>query len=635
MGRNGRWRGGARVGGVLALVVAVFAAAVVVTLALRRDDGDGGGGDAAAEGARRFLDAWAADDLAAAAGLTDDPEAARSLLESVRENTRPERMEFALTGEPEPSEAAAEGDAEALVVPFTATFTLPGLGAWSYESTAPMRPGDGDGADWLVAWESALVHPELAEGQTLVLTTEEAERAPILAADGSPLAGPSAVWDIAVRPADLTEPAAAWAALEALDVGIDTDALADRVAAAEPEQAVAVVTLRDEVFQQHADALRAVPGLESVEGTRQLAHSARAVVGALDPETGAGVSGLQQRYDEQLSGAGSAAVVVADRASGAAVETLHAWEGGADGSPVETTIDPATQAAAEAALEDAGRAGAIVAIRPSTGHVLAAADWPLDGFDRSLRGQLAPGSTFKVVTAAALLEGGATPDDVLGCPRTVTVDGQSFENQDEFELGPDTTLREAFAASCNTALIDHRDRFAPDTLSRTAEAFGIGGEWSVGAATFDGSVPVAESDNELAASLIGQARVQTSPLVMASVAATVAQGAFHQPVLVPAAVDEPHQASAELAPETFQALRSMMRETVTAGSAAALAGVPGEPHGKTGTAEFADEDGELSTNAWIIGFLGERDLAFAVVLEDGGSGGSDAGPVAADFLSAL
>ncbi|MFD5318787.1 penicillin-binding transpeptidase domain-containing protein [Streptomyces sp. NPDC127098] len=634
MGRNGRWRGGARVGGVLALVVAVFAAAVVVTLVLRRDDGDGGG-DAAAEGARRFLDAWAADDLEAAAGLTDDPEAARSLLESVRENTRPERVEFALAGEPEPMGRDAEGDVEGLVVSFTATFTLPGLGAWSYESTAPMRPGDGDGADWLVAWESALVHPELAEGQTLVLTTEEAERAPILAADGSPLAGPSAVWDLAVRPADLTDPAAAWAALEALDVGIDTRALADRVAAAVPEQAVAVVTLRDEVFQEHAEALRAVPGLESVAGTRQLARSARAVVGALDPETGAGVSGLQQRYDEQLSGAGSAAVVVADRASGAAVETLHAWEGGTDGSPVETTIDPATQAAAEAALESAGRQGAIVAIEPSTGRVLAAADWPLDGFDRSLRGQLAPGSTFKVVTAAALLEGGATPDDVLGCPRTVTVDGQSFENQDEFELGPDTTLREAFAASCNTALIDHRDRFAPDTLSRAAEAFGIGGEWSVGAATFDGSVPVAESDNELAASLIGQARVQTSPLVMASVAATVAQGAFHQPVLVPAAVDEPHRAPAELAPETFQALRSMMRETVTAGSAAALAGVPGEPHGKTGTAEFADEDGELSTNAWIIGFLGERDLAFAVVLEDGGSGGSDAGPVAADFLGAL
>ncbi|TDC23261.1 hypothetical protein E1265_13350 [Streptomyces sp. 8K308] len=630
MTRDGRWRGGARVGGVLALVVAVLA--VVGVLVLRGDEGDGGE-EAAAEGARRFLNAWAADDLATAAGLTDDPEAARSLLESVRDNTRPERLEFALAGDPEPVEEDGERGGSTLAVPFTATFTLGGLGEWSYESTALMRPGDGEG--WLVAWESALVHPELAGGQTLVLTTDEAERAPILAADGSPLAGPSTVWDVGVRPADLAEPAAAWAALEALDVGIDTEALADRVAAAEPDQVVAVVTLRDAVFQEHAPRLRAVPGLEFVEGTRQLALSARAVVGALDPESGAGVSGLQERYDEELSGGGSAAMMIADRASGAAVETLREWEGGEEGSPVRTTIDPATQAAAEAALDDAGREGAIVAVQPSTGHVLAAADWPADGFDRSLRGQLAPGSTFKVVTTAALLEGGATPDEVLGCPRTVTVDGQSFENQDEFELGPDTTLREAFTASCNTALIDHRDRFVPDTLTRTAEAFGIGAEWSVGAATFDGAVPVAESDNELAASLIGQARVQASPLVMASVAATVAEGAFRQPVLVPAAVDAPHRASAELSQGTFQALRSMMRETVTAGSASALAGVSGEPHGKTGTAEFTDEDGELSTNAWIIGFLGERDLAFAVVLEDGGSGGSDAGPVAADFLAGL
>jgi cell division protein FtsI/penicillin-binding protein 2 len=496
----------------------------------------------------------------------------------------------------------------------------------------------GEGGDrWTVAWESALVHPRLAEGQTLVLTQDEPERAPILAADGSQLAGPSTVWDISIWPARLTDPAAAWEALDGLDVGIDTDALADRVAAAEPDQAVPVVTLRDAAFQEHATELRAAPGLQFAEGILPLAHAARAVVGEVDPATGAGVSGLQERYDEQLAGTASAAVVIADRDSGEAVDTLHEREGGAPGTPVETTLDPEVQRAAEAALEELDREASIVAVQPSTGDVLAAADWPVEGFNRSLQGQMAPGSTFKVVTAAALLEGGTTPDDVLGCPRTVTVNGQSFENQDEFELGPDTTLHEAFTASCNTALIDNRDLFGYDTLSRTAQAFGIGAVWSAGAVTFDGSVPAAESDNELAASLIGQGRVQASPLVMASVAATVAEGTFRQPVLVPAGVDERHQApaEAELSAETFEALRTMMRDTVTDGSASALLGVPGEPHAKTGTAEFTDENGELSTNAWMIGFLGERDLAFAVALEDGGSGGSDAGPVAADFLHAL
>jgi cell division protein FtsI/penicillin-binding protein 2 len=620
-------RNNARIAGLLALVVIVVAAAVV--WAVRRDDGDGRAEEAAGE-ARRFLDAWAAGELERAASLTDDPEAAQSLLESVTTNMHPESVEFAPAGRAEePGEEAPE---DALAVPFTATFTLQGIGEWSYDSTALMVPG-GDG--WRVAWESALVHPQLAEGQTLVLTVDAPERAPILAADGSELAGPATVYDISIWPERLTDPEAAWEALDGLDAGIDTEALAERVEQAAPDQAVAVVTLREEDYREHEAELTAVPGIQSAQGTRTLPHAARSVTGTVDPDTGEGVSGLQERYEEQLAGTATAAVVIADRESGDAVETLHEREGGEPGTPVETTIDPEVQRAAEAALAEAGREGAIAAIEPSTGNVLAAADWPADGFNRSLLGQLAPGSTFKVVTAAALLESGATPDEVLGCPRTVTVGGQSFENQDEFELGPDTTLREAIAASCNTALIGNLDRFEADSLSRTAEAFGIGAEWTVGAATFDGSVPVAESDNELAASLIGQGRIQTSPLVMASVAATVADGTFHQPLLVPGAVDEPHQAASSLSPETIEGLRSMMRETVTDGSASALAGLPGQPHGKTGTAEFENGEGELSTHAWMIGFLGEGDLAFAVVLEDGGSGGSDAGPVAADFLSRL
>ncbi|WP_432744614.1 hypothetical protein H7827_11180 [Streptomyces sp. JH002] len=614
----------------LALVLVLLATAAVM-LVLRRDDG-GSPAERANAGAQRFLDAWAAGELERAAGYTDDPEAARSLLESVENNLRAEDLTLGAPGEAVAADSEEDGG-DAWAVPFTVTFTLPGLGAWAYDTQAVLRPGGADDG-WQVTWESALVHPQLAEGQTLVLSHGEAERAPVLAADGSELAGPSTVWEVSVWPARLTDPPAAWAALDALDAGIDTDALADRVAEAGPDEAVPVVTLRDSVFQEHAEDLRAAEGLQFAEGSRQLAHAARAVVGGVDG-SGAGVSGLQERYDEQLAGTASAAVVIADRESGAALETLYEREGGEPGEPVTTTIDPAAQRAAEAALEDAGREGAIVAVRPSTGEVLAAADWPVDGFARSLTGQLAPGSTFKVVTAAALLEGGLTPGDVVGCPKYATVDGFRYENQNEFELGPDTTLHEAFTASCNTALIENRDRLANDSLHTTAQAFGIGTEWNVGAATYDGNVPVAENDNELAASLIGQARVQTSPLVMASVAATVADGTFRQPVLVPDAVRERHEATATLDPQTVEGLRTMMRATVTEGSASALREVPGVPHGKTGTAEFENADGELSTNAWIIGYLGERDLAFAVVLEDGGSGGSDAGPVAAAFLNAL
>ncbi|ARQ70417.1 penicillin-binding transpeptidase domain-containing protein [Streptomyces marincola] len=632
MGGN-RARRSALIGGTAVAVVL----AVVAVLLVRGGGEDDDRAERAAEEAEAFLDAWSAGDLEAAAGLTDDPEAAASLLDSVRSNMRAESVAFEVSGEPADTDGeAAEGAEDALTVPFTATFTLPGVGEWAYDSAAVMIPAGGDGGEeWTVRWGSDLVHPELAEGQTLVLSVEEAERAPVLAADDSVLAGPSPVWDISVWPARLTDPDAAYEALEGLDAGIDTGALADRVEAAEPDQAVPVITLRDTDFQEHADALRAVEGLQFQEGTRTLPHAARSLVGAVDPDTGSGTAGLQERYDEQLAGSPAGAVVIADRESGAAVTTLHEQEGGEPGEPVRTTLDPRVQQAAETALADLGRDGAIVAVQPSTGHVLAAADWPADGFNRALQGQLAPGSTFKVLTAASLIEDGATPDEVLGCPQYVTVDGQRFENQDEFELGPGTTLREAFTSSCNTAFIDNRDRFGHDRMSEVAQAFGIGGAWDVGAATFDGSVPVTETQNQLAASLIGQDRVQASPLVMASVAATVAEGAFRQPVLVPDAVEQRHEAEGALSQDTVEALRSMMRDTVTDGSATALSGVPGVPHGKTGTAEFHAEDGELSTNAWIIGYLAERDLAFAVMLEDGGSGGSDAGPLAADFLNAL
>ncbi|MGK5529459.1 penicillin-binding transpeptidase domain-containing protein [Streptomyces sp. URMC 129] len=614
---------------ILAGVAVVAALAVVAVLLLR---GGGAGDDGAArarEGADRFLDAWAAGDAPAAAALTDDAEAARSLLESVATNMRPQSLAFEVT------EEVTEGEDGAYTVPFTATFVLEGLGEWSYDSSAVLLP-DGEGGEELtVRWEPALVHPALADGQTLVLTTGEPERAPILAAGGEELAGPSVVWDVSIWPARLTDPDAAYEVLDGLGADIDTEALADRVEAAEPDRAVPVVTLREAVFEEHETALRGVAGLQFQEDTRPLAHAARSVVGALDPDTGAGASGLQSRYDDQLTGTAAGAVVTADRESGEAVETLYEREGGEPGTPVRTTIDLDVQRAAEAALADLGREGSIVAVQPSTGNVLAAADWPADGFARSLEGQLAPGSTFKVVTAAALLEAGTGPDDVLGCPRYATVEGQRFENQDEFELGPGTTLHDAFTASCNTAFIDNLDRFDGDTINRTAQAFGIGAVWDVGAVTFDGSVPAADSPNALAASLIGQGQVQASPLVMASVAATVADGTFRQPWLVPDAVEQRHEATTALSPETVEALRTMMRDTVTEGSASALRDVPGEPHGKTGTAEFRTEDGDLSTNAWIIGYLGERDLAFAVMLEDGGSGGRDAGPVAADFLNGL
>lgn len=361
---------------------------------------------------------------------------------------------------------------------------------------------------------------------------------------------------------------------------------------------------------------------------------APSLVGTVDESTGKGVSGLEARYDKQLSGGSPAskAVVVADRQSGGVVKPLSGTEA-VDAEPVRTTIDPDVQQAAAEALSGVRKNAAIVAVDPRDGHILAAANRP-GGMNRALEGRYPPGSTFKVVTAAALLKQGMRPTDVGDCPKFAYVDGQRFENQNQFVLAPGSTFRDSFAKSCNTFFVGARGKLSDTSLHDAARAFGIGGTWDVGTVTYDGSVPVNNSDNDKAASVIGQARVQVSPLVMASIAATVKQGTFHQPVLVPDAVKKTYRAPADLDRTVVGSLREMMRATVTYGAGWALKDLPGEPHAKTGTAEFGSAR-PPRTHAWMIGYQGDRNLAWSVLLEDGGSGGSDAGPIAAKFLKGL
>ncbi|MEV6264121.1 penicillin-binding transpeptidase domain-containing protein [Streptomyces sp. NPDC051784] len=357
--------------------------------------------------------------------------------------------------------------------------------------------------------------------------------------------------------------------------------------------------------------------------------------GSVD-EQGKGTFGLEARYDKQLRGGGGSAtseVVIADRQSGQAVTSLTK-SSAKPGKPVRTTIDPEVQNAAAAAMEGVKVNAALVALEPSTGNLLAVSSRPAGGLNRALAGKYPPGSTFKVVTAAAMLKAGMKPSDVVRCPKFAHVDGQRFENQNQFTLPAGSTFKDSFAKSCNTMFVENRAKVGGSALHQAAEAFGIGGVWDVGDSTYDGSVPVTTSDNDLAASTIGQARVQASPLVMASIAATVKEGTFKQPVLVPDAVKKKHEATARLDASVTANLRDMMRATVTYGAGSALTGIPGEPHAKTGTAEFGDEK-PPRTHAWMIGYQGGSDLAWCVMLEDGGSGGADAGPVAARFLKAL
>ena len=146
-------------------------------------------------------------------------------------------------------------------------------------------------------------------------------------------------------------------------------------------------------------------------------------------------------------------------------------------------------------------------------------------------------------------------------------------------------------------------------------------------------MPLTDSETEHAADMIGQGKVEASPFNVALASASVAAGRSVSPrLIIDPAKPEPVLGE-ELPAGPIAALRGLMRGVVTNGTGSALAGVPGgEVSGKTGTAEFGTEVPPKS-HAWFTGYQG--DIAFAVLVEDGGFGGQVAAPLAAQFLTAL
>jgi cell division protein FtsI/penicillin-binding protein 2 len=298
---------------------------------------------------------------------------------------------------------------------------------------------------------------------------------------------------------------------------------------------------------------------------------------------------------------------------------------GVVGAPVRTTLDPRIIAAADAALGTEGNPAAIVAIQPSTGAIRAFANRPSNGFNRALQGRYPPGSTFKVLTTMALLASGVTPDTRISCPKEVVVNGRTFGNAEDEELG-DIPFREAFIHSCNTAFIQLAQRLKPADLEAVARAAGFDAAPALGAAAASSQFPTPSGVVDQVSAAIGQGRVLATPLEMASVAAAVAAGGFRAPHLVELPVAPELR---PLAPGTAETLQALMRLVVVRGTGK-KARLPGTPvAGKTGTAEFGNSV-PLQTHAWFIAFRG--DLAIAVIVEDGGFGGDAAAPIAADLF---
>ncbi|MGI5338420.1 penicillin-binding transpeptidase domain-containing protein [Streptomyces sp. CA-181903] len=366
-----------------------------------------------------------------------------------------------------------------------------------------------------------------------------------------------------------------------------------------------------------------LPELRKRFGEKAMDGRPRVEVRAEGPGSGTG--------QEASAGQGTSAGEGASTGQGAE-KVLHVVS---EGGPAEirTTLDAGAQRAAEAAVAARSEAS-VVAVRPSTGEILAVADTGARraGFNAALLGRTAPGSTMKMVTAALLLERGkARPDLPLPCLRYATY-GKQFHNVERSE-NPGATFAQDFAASCNTAFVSLAGHIADGDLAAEArDVFGIGGDdWQTGVTTFDGRIPP-DTGAGKAAAMIGQGTVQMNPLTMASVTATVRDGTFRQPHLVdPKRFGlQPAHAARPLSPVTARALRGMMRLTAVSGTGrTAMSGLGGEIGAKTGSAEI---DRQPQPNGWFAAY--RDDMAAAAVVPRGGHGGDSAGPVVAAVLRA-
>jgi peptidoglycan glycosyltransferase len=348
------------------------------------------------------------------------------------------------------------------------------------------------------------------------------------------------------------------------------------------------------------------------------------------------------------------------------------------GDNVITNLDPQAQQVAINAL--GGRRGSVVAIEPATGKVRVMASWPAYDpnslrdpkvfrrlnrednsplFNRATQAGYVPGSTMKVVTAAAALDSGKfTPDSTVLGKSPINISGVPLKNFSDEQFGA-ITLTTALTHSVNTVWAQVAERLGHAKYADYMRRFGFGADppmdYPEGQMTPSGVFDVKRnrfidpdsSAVDIGRVAIGQERLRVTPLQMATVAATVANGGMRMaPQLTSRIVDpdgrtveriEPKEAERVMSEESARQLTEMMANVVRegTGTAAALSGI--EVAGKTGTAEL--NIAQRLNQPWFIGFAPRSNpkIAVAVTLENlvGAQGGTVAAPIAKQVMESL
>ncbi|TKV60983.1 penicillin-binding protein [Nakamurella flava] len=582
-----------------------------------------------------FTAAWQSFDPDAAAGLTDNPPEAAQVLDAVTANLGADTLRIAA------GPVTRNGDTATSTA--TMSWTVDD-DTWTYPVTWTWRHTGGGADGWDLVWTPTVVHPQLGERQTIAARATAAEPGVVVDRTGTQLVSPTRVFSVVVVPSQTPDLAATAAALAPVlapfDPSITPDSITAGVgqatseagggspsaspaspsapASAAPEGGAdgtarpvqyTVVNLRESDYQQVKPQLDAIPGLifpsqqRNLPPTRDFARTTLASV--------------NEAVAPRLKGTSGWTVFTVD-ATGGVLETLFDQPAAA-GQRVQLTLDIGLQKSAEQVLAGVSEPAVLLTMQPSTGEILTIAQNPAADALGSigLTGRYPPGSTFKIVTASAGLSSGLlTPEKVVPCPGTWTVDGRLIRNHDEFDLG-DVAVTEAFAYSCNTTFAQVATQLPADALTSMAAAYGIGPDYVVdGVTTLTGAVPAATSQVQKAENGFGQGQVLVTPFGELLMAATAARGAAPTPVLIRGgAATTVDQAPADRSPAVQTGIRTLMRAVVAEGTGT-LDPSLGDVYAKTGTAEYVGEDGTPGSHAWVTGYRG--DLAFVVFIAGGG-----------------
>lgn len=512
----------------------------------------------------------------------------------------------------------------------TATYTmnwdLPRNRDLSYQASMTLtRFGD----DWTISWHPSVLHPELSTSQHLELRAINAERASVVSSDGADILVPGTVYRLLVDLDQVT------------DLNPTVNRIVTVVNAAHERDSQVQRLNAEELSRNLKDAsgrfsVMTINEREGVNVKNELANTPGIIMNPeaamvnIDPDFAPDIiSRVARVVEEELEGANGweIATVTPD---GVAMKTLERHE--AEEAPaVRISLDHDVQQAAEEAVNlRRDMQTMLVAIRPSTGEILAVAQSDLadrEG-DLALSGQYPPGSTFKIISAGLGIEDqGLTPDSIVPCPGSMNLYGRTVNNYNQFSLG-NVPLELAFARSCNTTFADISTQADPGELKEIGRSFGLGMNYEIpGINTVTGSIPEGETPLERTEAGYGQGLTLASPFGMALVSATVAAGKTPNPTFISGHETKESSDAKPLKKETIDQLRRVMRAVVLPGGTAGGMRAGGEIYGKTGEAEITG-----GSHAWFTGY--RDDIAWATLVVLGG--GSEAAVAVTDeFLVRL